>query len=174
VQSAIRAITLDSLDLDYDDREALLDDLFLGFDLDDGDYDRDAAGLVADLFDRLGLAAGAPEGEPDDDAPADPAAGRPRTLALAREYLDALVPSADAEADPSVPSPRPRDRRTDPGRAFGLSPLHPQSSVANPTRSAMLPHVHGRMGRVQRNPSLTAPDDWFRCALPSYDSGLPP
>jgi hypothetical protein len=36
VQSAIRAITLDSLELDYDDREALLDDLFLGFDLDDG------------------------------------------------------------------------------------------------------------------------------------------
>jgi hypothetical protein len=104
VQSAVRAITLDSLDLDYDDREALLDDLFLGFDLDDGNYDRDAAGLVADLCARLGLVA-APDGKD-----ADPATRRARAMAMAREYLDVLTPSDVAgdsepdEAEPSEPS----------------------------------------------------------------------
>jgi hypothetical protein len=104
VQSAVRAITLDSLDLDYDDREALLDDLFLGFDLDDGNYDRDAAGLVADLCARLGLVA-APDGKD-----ADPATRRARAVAMAREYLDVLTPSDVAgdsepdEAEPSEPS----------------------------------------------------------------------
>ena len=98
VQSAVRAITLDSLELDYNDAAALLDDLFLGFDLDDGNYDRDAAGLVADLCARLGLAAG----DDDEDEPADPATRRARAVAMARDYLDALTPSGDA-ADPAEP-----------------------------------------------------------------------
>jgi hypothetical protein len=102
VQSAVRAITLDSLELDYNDAAALLDDLFLGFDLDDGNYNRDAAGLVADLCARLGLAAGAGDDEADDDEPADPKTRRARAVAMAREYLDALTPSGDA-TDPAEP-----------------------------------------------------------------------
>jgi hypothetical protein len=88
--------------LDYDDREALLDDLFLGFDLDDGDYDNDAAGLCA----RLGLV-GASE---DDDELLDPTTRKARSLAMAHDYLDALKPpDADDggesdEAEPSEPS----------------------------------------------------------------------
>jgi hypothetical protein len=103
VQSAVRAITLDSLEMDYEDREAMLDDLFQSFDLDDGDYSRDAAGMVADFCAQLGITA--PD-EPDDDGPADPATRRTRMLAMARAYLDALKPPAAAdgdEADASAP-----------------------------------------------------------------------
>ena len=105
VQSAVRAITLDSLELDNDEREALLNKLFTCFAVDGGNYDRDAAGLVADFCDRLGLAAG--EDEDDADAPVDPATRRARSLAMAREYLDALKPATvanDAESDATDPS----------------------------------------------------------------------
>jgi len=99
VQSAVRAITLDSLELDYNDQAALLDDLFLGFDLDDGDYNRDAAGLVADFCARLGLAA--TTSEDNEDEPVDPATRRARTLAMAREYLEAVTPADAADKDES-------------------------------------------------------------------------
>jgi hypothetical protein len=97
VQSAVRAITLDSLELDYDDQAALLDDLFMSFDLDDGNYDRDAAGLVADFCARLGLVTSTPED--GEDELADPATRRARTMAMAREYLDAVKPPAAADGD---------------------------------------------------------------------------
>jgi hypothetical protein len=103
VHSAIRAITLDSLNLDYDDQAALLDDLFMGFDLDDGNYDGDAAGIVAELCARLGLAGAAPED--DEDEPVDPATRRARTLAMAQHYLDAVKPADTADEGESDAGP---------------------------------------------------------------------
>ena len=105
VQSAVRAITLDSLDLDYEDRETLLDALFLDFDLQDGNYGRDPADIVAELCARLDVTGGAPDGEAvsTGDTPIDPATRRARTLAMAREYLDALKPAAVSDDDRSAP-----------------------------------------------------------------------
>jgi hypothetical protein len=99
VQQTVRAITLTSLRLSFEDREKILGDLFR--DLDAGDaYDCDPAETIAGLCVRLGVKF---------DDPAQHAAHyrerKARLVALARAHLAALTPDADEPGDDDEASP---------------------------------------------------------------------